>query len=328
MTPDDVIYQRRLALLAEAQRCANVTEACRRFGISRTRYYEWRRRAEHYGLEALRPKGRRRPQMPGATPTHVLEELLTLAVTRPTLGCRQLSDALFERGLVLAKSTVQKLLVAHGLGTRRQRLARAGAIAQLTTGLVTEASREEGPFGFCHYSPGPGHLVSVDGFYIGHLKGVGKVYQLSAVDVASRFAFVWIIAGTPNAARAVSFLTRVQRHWRRHGARVRAVLSDNGPEWVSNDFRGVLAAQGIDHVRIPSRSPNHNAVVERFHQTILNECWRPAFHRRSFHSVRELQAEADAWLLTYNFRRKNHGDYMRGRTPGDIMGRRRTRQAA
>ncbi len=37
------------------------------------------------------------------------------------------------------------------------------------------------------------------------------------------------------------------------------------------------------------------------------------------HSVREFQREADAWLVTYNFRRKNHGDYMRGRVPGDIM---------
>ncbi len=101
---------------------------------------------------------------------------------------------------------------------------------------------------------------------------------------------------------------------------MRAVLSDNGPEWVSNDFRGVLAAQGIDHVRIPSRSPNHNAVVERFQGAMLNECRRPAFHRRSFHSVKQLEAEADAWLLTYNYRRKNHGDYMRGRIPGDIMG--------
>ncbi len=327
MTPNDVIYRRRLALLAEAERCGSVAEACRRFGVSRTRFYDWKRRAELYGLEALMPKERRTPQMPGATPTHVVEELLSLAVTRPTLGCRQLSDALEGRGLVLAKSTVQKILVAHGLGTRTQRLRHAAALAAVTTGLLTEAGREEGPFGFCLFSPAPGHLVAVDGFYIGNLKGVGKVYQLTAVDVASRFALVWVIAGVPNAERAVAFLQRVQRHLARHGAGVRAVLSDNGPEWISNDFRGVLAAQGVTHVRIPSRSPNHNAVVERFHQTILNECWRPAFHRRSFHSVKQLQAEADAWLATYNFRRRNHGDYMRGRIPGDIMNGSRKRAA-
>ena len=72
-------------------------------------------------------------------------------------------------------------------------------------------------------------------------------------------------------------------------------------------------------MRIPPRSPNHNAVVERFHETILQECWRPAFHRRCFTSARQLEAEADAYLLTYNRRRRNHGDYMRGRTPQEIL---------
>ena len=320
MTPNEVIVQRRCALLAEAERTGNVAEACRRFGVSRTRFYDWKRRATLYGLEALMPKERRVPQMPGATPTHVLDELLSLAVTRPTLGARQFSDALAERGFVLSKSSVQRHLVASGLGTRARRLARAAAIAAATSGLMTEAAREDEPFGFCLFSPDPGHLVGVDGFYVGNVKGVGTVYQLTAVDVFSRFAFVWIVAGVPNARSAVSFLARVQRHLRRHGANVRAVLSENGPELISNDFRGVLAAQGIDHVRIPPRSPNHNAVVERFHQTMLNECWRPAFHRRSFHSVKQLQAKADAWLLTYNFRRRNHGDYMRGRIPGDMLG--------
>lgn len=45
------------------------------------------------------------------------------------------------------------------------------------------------------------------------------------------------------------------------------------------------------------------------------ECWRPAFHRRRFTGVRQLQAEADACLVRYNRPRRNHSDFMRGRTP-------------
>ncbi len=306
-------------MLALAKETGNVAEACRTFGISRTRYYEWKNRAERYGLEALMPKERRSPQMPSATPTHVVERLLTLAVLEPTIGCRQYADRLGDQGFVIAKSTVQKHLVAHGLGTRAQRLARAAAIAAATTGLVTEAAREDEPFGFCLASGGPGELVCVDSFYIGKLKGVGKVYQLSAIDVFTRLAFVWLVAGTPDATVSVRFLDRLLRHYRRHGIKVRAVLSDNGPEYNATAFSAAVAAKGLTHVRIPPRSPNHNAVVERFHETILQECWRPAFHRRRFTSVRQLQAEADAWLITYNRRRRNHGDYMRGRTPQEIL---------
>jgi transposase len=102
---------RVLALVDELD---NVSEACRLVGVSRTSFYEWRRSADAYGLEALMPKDRRRPQQPQATPTHVIEELLTMAVLEPTIGCRQYADRLAERGYVVSKSTVQKLLVEHG----------------------------------------------------------------------------------------------------------------------------------------------------------------------------------------------------------------------
>ena len=82
---------------------------------------------------------------------------------------------------------------------------------------------------------------------------------------------------------------------------------------------GGIVDLNLRHERIPPRSPNHNAVCERFHGTILQECWRPAFHRRHFTSIRQLQGEADAWLITYHRRRRNHGDYMRGRTPQEVL---------
>src|SRR5262249_14681629 len=149
VTPAEIIYQRRLAVLEHAERTKDVTATCRIFGISRTRYYEWKKVADRYGLAALLPKGRRSPQMPGTTPTHVVEELLTLAVLEPTIGCRQYADRLGNRGYAIAKSTVQKILVTHGLGRRGQRLARSAAIAAATTGLITDAARKDEPFGFC-----------------------------------------------------------------------------------------------------------------------------------------------------------------------------------
>jgi transposase InsO family protein len=319
VTPAEIIYHRRVRLLSLADELGNVSAACRQMGISRTRFYEWRGVARQYGLAALMPKDRRAPQLPNATPTHVLEELLTVAVLEPTLGCRQYADRLGERGYQIGKTTVQKLLVDHGLGRRAQRVARAAAITAATTGLSTEAARGGEPFGFCHYSPAPGHLVAVDSFYIGNLKGVGKVYQLTAIDVATRWAIMFIVLGPPTAAHTIRFVDHVVRRWRRLGVSVRAVLSDNGPEWTASGFRAHLATRGLAHHRIPPRSPNHNAVCERFHGTALQECWRPAFHRRRFTNIRQLQAEADTWLIRYHHRRRNHSDYMRGRTPAEIL---------
>ncbi len=148
---------------------------------------------------------------------------------------------------------------------------------------------------------------------------MGKVYQLTAIDVFTRWATVAIVLGPVNATHTIRFLDQVLKHYRRLGVGVRAVLTDNGPEYKAVGFRAHLATKNLTHVRIPPRSPNHNSVCERFHGTILQEGWRPSFHRRHFTSIRQLQAEADAWLTRYNHRRKNHGDYMRGRTPKHVL---------
>ena len=328
MTPAEIIYHRRVRLLALADELGSVAEACRLMGVSRTRYYAWRKIVAEYGIDALLPKTRRAPQLPNATPTHVVEDLLTLAVVQPTIGCRQYADRLADRGYSVSKTTVQKLLVNHGLGRRAQRVARAAAITATTTGLSTQAARDAEPFGFCHYSPAPGWQVALDSFYIGNLKGVGKVYQLTAIDVATRWAIMLIVIGPVTAAHTIRFIDHVTRSFHRLGVPVRAVLTDNGPEYVAAGFRAHLATKSLEHVRIPPRSPNHNAVVERFQGTALQECWRPAFHRRRFTSIRQLQAEADTWLTRCHHRRRNHSDYMRGRTPAQILDNHRTRRAS
>jgi len=139
---------------------------------------------------------------------------------------------------------------------------------------------------------------------------------------------IQIVLGPVTTEHTCRFITQVQRRWHRMGWAVRTVLSDNGPEYYGGRFRHHLAANGLRHERIPARSPNHNAVCERFHATALQECWRPAFHRRRFTSIRQLQAEADSWLHHYNTRRRNHGDFMRGRTPRHVLDEHNPKRAA
>ncbi len=173
--------------------------------------------------------------MPNATPSWVVEELLAEAVVHPTLGARRYADALARRGFQLSASGVQKILNRHQLG-RRQRV---GALAQLTaatTGLVTHDALE-GPFGFCHFAARPGDLVALDSFFIGKLKVVGPVWQLTAVDTATRWAICEVFIGPSNAEIAKQFIGRVIRKLRQLGVRVTGVLTDNGPEFIGATFR-------------------------------------------------------------------------------------------
>src|SRR5205085_2842000 len=151
---------------------------------------------------------------------------------------------------------------------------------------------------------------------------------LTAIDTATRWAFVLLVLGTPNAQVTIRFLEHVIRRYQRLGVQIRAVLSDNGPEYHAAAFTAAVVAKGLVHQRIPPRSPNHNAVCERFQGTALQECWRPAFHRRRFTSTRQLQAEIDTWLVHYNQRRRNYSDFMRGRTPRTVLDSHRKTKAA
>jgi transposase InsO family protein len=317
VTPAEIIYHRRVQVLDRAGQ-TSVTEACRTFGISRTTYYRWAGRAQRYGLAALLPKGRRPPVMPTATPPDQVEAVLAEAVARPTLGARQLVCHLADRGVRLSPSGVQKLLRRHRLGRRAQRVAALAQLTAATTGILTTQAKD-GPFGFCHFAARPGDLVALDTFYVGKLKGIGPVWQLTAVDTATRYAIGALVAGDKSARDAAGFVDHVAERLAGLGVELTRVLTDNGPEFTAKTFTSHLKDLGIDHHRIPPRSPNHNAVCERFQGTALQEFYRPAFHRQHFARLADLNAQFQGWLQTYNTRRRNHGDFMHGRTPFAVM---------
>ena len=108
------------------------------------------------------------------------------------------------------------------------------------------------------------------------------------------------------------------------------MLSDNGPEFTGKAFKTRIGELGLVHHRIPPRSPNHNAVCERFHSTVLREFYRPHFHRGRVEDIALLNRSQQTWIADYNHHRPNHGDYMAGRTPAQVKKqlRRRIRHTA
>ena len=233
MTPADIIYQRRCRVIERAA-IVGVSQACQEAGVSRTSYYRWCGRASRYGLSALVPKGRRRPAMPNGIPAHEEEVILAEALARPTLGARRLLEHLQERKITRSASGVHKVLRRHNLGTRRLRVAALAALTAADTGLV--APRALGPYGFCLYASQPGELVGLDCFYVGKLKGIGPVWQLTAVDTATRWAFCSLTVGHVDAATAAAFVHHLATETWEVGMVLRGVLTDNGPEFIGRDF--------------------------------------------------------------------------------------------
>ncbi len=243
MTHEDIVYDRRVRLIEHAARIGNVSEACRVFGVSRKTYYEWLKKAEHYGLSALLPRERRKPHQPNQMTSEEIAVILSEAIARATLGPRSLLRHLKARGVDRSESGVAKVLHRHNLGTTKQRIIALASLTATETGQLTRATLE-GPFGFCMFASAPGQVASMDAFYVGRLKGVGAVWQLTAVDVATRIAVVQLVVGDKTAAVTARLLDHLKKALRKHGITLSAVLTDNGPEFIGKAFQAGWASSG------------------------------------------------------------------------------------
>jgi transposase InsO family protein len=176
----------------------------------------------------------------------------------------------------------------------------------------------DGPSGFCHFAARPGDLVALDTFSVGKPEGIGPVWQLTAVDPATRHGIGTLAAGDKSARDAAGFVDHVAERLDGIGVELGRVLTDNGPECTGPAFTSHLGGRNIGHRRIPPRSPNHNAVGERFQGTAPQEFYRPAFHRQHSARLADLGAQFQGWQHD-NTRRRHHGDFLHGRTPFAVM---------
>jgi transposase InsO family protein len=324
MTLDESIQGMRLQIIRRASEIGP-SAACREAGISRTLFYRWEKRLALYGVDGLHP--RRQGARPGPPPQlspQAERQILAVAIAQATWGCRRLAAyvARWWR-LSIAPSTVQRLLRRHGLGTRRERLLVLEHQSARETGLLTERTRRQlwrARYGTTRHVEAqvPGELVCLDTFYIGKLKGVGPVWQITACDAASSYGVAAILPALTHQAAAAFLRDTLLPTFAKAGWPIQRVLTDGGNEFKGT-FDEVCAARGLRHTRTKPRHAWTNGFVERLQQTILHEHWRVVFRRTYFTGRAALDRTLQRFMRFYNFERPHHGYRVRGRTPATIV---------
>jgi len=321
MTLEDKVHVTRLRVLQRAKELGNVSAACREAGISRTLYYRWKKRFTLYGMDGLHP--RRTAARPGRCPqldSTKERKIVAMALTWPAWGPRRLSLQLEREGILVSPSTVWRALHRLGLGTRTERLLVLETHSARRAGLLTERTRRNLSQRKVRHvqAERPGELVCIDTFYIGNLKGVGKLWQLTACDAASSYAMAKVVAAN-NATEAASFLRDVVAvELEKAGWRLWRVLTDGGSEFKAQ-FDQACRELNVRHTRTKPRHAWTNGFVERLQGTILHEHWRIAFRRRYFRRRHQLQSSLDSFIEFYNFQRPHQGYRTKGRTPSEIF---------
>ena len=169
----------------------------------------------------------------------------------------------------------------------------------------------------------PGYLGSQDTFYVGTIKGVGRIYQQTFADTYRKVAAAKLYTTKTPITGADLLNDRVLPLFAEQGMGILRMLTDRGTEYCgkaeTHDYQLYLALNGIEHTKTRAASPQTNGICERFHKTILQEFYQITFRRKLYLTLEELQHDLDEWIDYYNHRRTHQGKMCCGRTPMQTM---------
>jgi len=164
-----------------------------------------------------------------------------------------------------------------------------------------------------------GYLVAQDTYYVGTIKGVGRIYQQTVIDTYSRVAFAKLYTSKHAITSADVLNDRVIPFFDQYEIPVLRMLTDRGTEFngrpENHEYELYLQIENIDHSRTKVRHPQSNGICERLHRTMQDEFYAVTFRRKLYQTLEALQTDLDEWMLHYNQERTHSGRYCFGKTP-------------
>lgn len=317
MTHTEVIINSRKNLLIYAQR-HGVSKACRIFGVSRTSYYKLKK--QFLKTQDLAPRPRRKPRMPNEISLSKKKLLLKFVRENPADSSIRYAARFRSMGIQIARQTVWYRLKRFGLNRKYKRLVYLETLHKQGQPLTERTLRQmRRSTARVHTGQWPGHVVALDTFYVGHLKGVGRIYQLTGIDTCSRYGWANLYQFKDQSASTHFVESVLFPKFFHNAVECESILSDNGTEFTGSRFQHLLQEYDIKHYRIPPGKPVYNAICERFQRIILEEFYAVAFRKHYFTSIEQLQNKLNEYLIYYNFQRLHFGVCKNGALPIDVL---------
>ena len=287
------IIKNKVGLLNLAEELGNVSKACKVMGLSRDTFYRYKSAVDEGGVSALIDKNRRQPNLKNRVDEATEQAVSAFAIEFPAYGQLRASNELRKQGIFVSPSGVRCVWLRNNLGSMKQRLKELERRSANENFILTEsqvAALEKkkdddlacGEIETAH----PGYLGSQDTFYVGTLKGVGRVYQQTFVDTYSKVAHCKLYTTKTPITAADLLNDRVITFMEEYGVGLLGMLTDRGTEYCGkveqHDYELYLAINDIEHTKTKAQSPQTNGICERFHRTILNEFYQITFRRKIY----------------------------------------------
>ncbi|MFC2092083.1 IS481 family transposase [Elusimicrobiota bacterium] len=326
MTQQEYIIKRKLNIVELAEQLGNISDACRKLGVSRQHYYDIKAALEEDGIEGLLEQAKNKPRLANRVSIEIENRLLAYSLEYPMHGQARVANELKKEGIILSPGGVRSIWLRNNLPTRKDRLRRLEKWAAEENNILTEnqvkaleeAKEEKEAYGNIE-SYHPGFLVGQDTFYVGWIKGIGKIYQQTGIDTYSNVGFAKLYRDK-TAVTAADFINdKVLPFFDSKDIPLLRTLTDRGTEYCgvreNHPYQLFLYLNDIEHTRTKARNPQTNGCTERFNQTLLDEFYSVAFRKKVYTTLEDIQEDLDAFLFEYNNNRTNQGRYCQGRTP-------------
>jgi len=320
------ITRNKIGLLNLAEELGNVSKACKMMGVSRDTFYRDQTAREEGGVEALLEKSKRQPNRKNRVDPHIEEAVLEFAHEFPAHGQVRVSNELRKKGVFVSPSGVRSIWLRNTLQSRKLRLkalekrvAAEGLVLTEAQVVALERQRATDEVHGEIETHHPGYLGSQDTYYVGTIKGIGRIYQQTFVDTYSKVAACKLYTTKTPITAADLLNDRVLPLLESHGLGLIRILTDRGTEFCGrperHDFQLYLALNETEHTKTKAYSPQTNGICERFHRTIKEEFYEITFRKKLYSDLDTLQADLDAWVEDYNLERSHQGKMCCGRTP-------------
>ena len=300
-------------------------------GFSRDTFYRYQELVEQEGgIDNLIEKSRRKPNLKNRIDEKTESAVVGFAVEYPAYGQVRAANELRKKAIFVSAGGVRSIWLRHNLETFKKRLSALEKKAMdggliLTEAQVTALERKKQEEEVCGETETahPGYLGAQDTFYVGTLKGVGRIYQQTFIDTYSKVAFAKLYTTKTPITAAELLNDQVLPFFEEQQVDLLRVLTDRGTEYCgrldTHDYELYLGINDIEHTKTKVRHPQTNGICERFHKTILQEFYQVTFRRKLYQALDELQKDLDLWLIEYNQHRTHQGKMCCGRTPLDTF---------